>query len=81
MSMNNQVTVVVYRESQPYPIRHITTCRNYTGEKDYMAWYESVFRTYGDEVIKICGTADEAVRFVEGLAAKSKLKTENTDER
>lgn len=44
-------------------------------------YYESVFRTYGDEVIKICGTADEAVRFVEGLAAKSKLKTEGANER
>lgn len=75
--MNDKVVVVVYRESQPYPVRHIVSVRNYT---DFMSWYESMFRTFGDEVTKIFSTMDEATQFVEELAAKSKLQTEDTDE-
>lgn len=68
--MSQDKIIVVYRRSQPYPIRHWITYHNYQGEAEFWSWYYERFRAFEDDCLKACEDSAEATAFIEGLRVK-----------
>lgn len=64
---------IVYRKSNPYPVRHIVKYFGFTNEKDFFDFYYDIYHKFDDDTIAVFDTYDEAIAFIEDL--KKEVKT------
>lgn len=68
--MSQDEIIVVYRKSQPYPIRHWIACRNYQGEDEFWQWYYERFWAFEDDCLAAFDGTAAAAAFIEELRVK-----------
>lgn len=68
--MSQDKIIVVYRKSQPYPIRHWIAYRNYQGEDEFWQWYYERFWAFEDDCLAVFDDSAAAAAFIEGLRVK-----------
>lgn len=68
--MSQDKIIVVYRKSQPYPIRHWIAYRHYQGEYEFWQWYYERFWAFEDDCLAVFDDDASAAAFIESLRVK-----------